>query len=133
MPNVRDSERKAMVLSIAREATRESVMQMLKRAVHDADADLVCKVLPVLERAFRMDMYASDADGQRAVVSDAVSLPGYLKTTESVLVKGVPVKVKSGECKIEDCPTCFFESICERVKEVKLIERSRSLTDQLLV
>lgn len=40
--------------------------------------------------------------------------PGYLKTVDTVKAKGIPLPVKAGECKIEDCVTCLRENTCPR-------------------
>lgn len=50
-----------------------------------------------------------------------------MKTIENVLAKGTPLPVKSGECKIEDCCRCFYESICVREESESILNRSRAV------
>jgi hypothetical protein len=40
--------------------------------------------------------------------------PGVLKTVETVKAKGIPLKVKAGECTLEDCVSCLWENTCPR-------------------
>lgn len=51
----------------------------------------------------------------------------YIKTAETVAAKGVPLLVKKGECTLKDCVGCFWEPLCEREAEQKMIDRGRDI------
>jgi hypothetical protein len=127
MINCQDTERQAIVQAIAREASLEASMQLVERAVKAGDSELLPVACQLLGSALRAGIVGT------VDVQDSLSMPSYLKSVKTVLKRGIPSKVSRKECRIEDCVTCFYESICERISVEKLIERSRALTDKLLV
>jgi len=131
MIDCQDQDRQAIVQALAREASLEAAQQLLELGVRNGDSELVSDASRLLASALRgtvLDV-GSQAEGDRSFFADL--MPSYLKTVKTVLAKGVPTRVQLKECKIEDCVTCFYENICERISIEKLIQRSRDLVEGL--
>lgn len=73
------------------------------------------KLHPRVEQA-SVGYFDSDSQTWIGAEADAIreNTKNWTKTVASVLAKGKPLKVISGECKIEDCPSCFVENACPR-------------------
>ena len=128
MIDCQDRDREAIVSAIAREASLVAVQTLLESAVKAGDSKLVVDASQVLRTVLR-GQASSVGVGGRSFVADL--MPSYLKTTQTVLARGIPVRVQAGECKLLDCVSCFYESICERISVEKLIQRSRALVEGL--
>jgi hypothetical protein len=128
----KDRDRQNLVLKLAHDAVIEASQTLLEIAVRDQDDETIEVSQRMLENilSFNVDAAASSVtDSDRVFVTDAFQ--SYLKTTQTVLAKGTPLMVLSGECKITDCPSCFWEAICSREETEALIARSREIVDRL--
>ena len=126
MIDCEDEERQAIVQVLAREASLEAAQQLVELGVKNSDSDLVVHASQLLASALRGQAFT---EGDRLLFNDW--MPSYLKTTQTVLSKGIPIRVQLKVCKIEDCVSCFYENICERVSIEKLIEKNRDLVHSL--
>ena len=124
-----DQERASIIATFGRLASLEAAQQLLESAIKNSDSDLVVHASQLLASALR-----GHASGQSQAEGDSVFndlMPGYLKSVKTVLAKGVPTRVQLKVCKIEDCVSCFYEAICERVSIEQLIAKNRSLIASL--
>jgi len=126
-----DSDRQAIVHALAREASLEAAQQLVELGIRSADSELTINAAKILETVLLRGQASesSQAEGDRSLFSDL--MPSYLKSVKTVLSKGIPTRVQLKVCKIEDCVTCFYENICERISIEKLIQRSRDLVNSL--
>jgi len=126
-----DEDRQAIVQLLAREASLEAVQQLVEFGIRSADSELTINAAKILETVLLRGQASenSQAEGDRSFFADL--MPGYLKSVKTVLAKGVPTRVQLKVCKIEDCVTCFYENICERISVEQLIAKNRSLIASL--
>ena len=126
-----DEDRQAIVQLLAREASLEAVQQLVEFGIRSADSELTINAAKILETVLLRGQASesSQAESDRGFFSDLMA--SYLKTTGTVLKRGVPLRVLAKECKIEDCVSCFFEAICERISVEKLIAKNRDLVHSL--
>jgi len=126
-----DEDRQAIVQLLAREASLEAVQQLVEFGIRSADSELTINAAKILETVLLRGQASesSQAEGDRGFFSDLTA--SFLKTTGTVLKRGVPLRVLAKECKIEDCVSCFYENICERISLEKLIEKNRGLIASL--
>ena len=129
MIDCQDQDRQAIVQALAREASLEAAQQLLELGVRNGDSELVSDASQILATALMGQASGQQVEGDRSLFNDL--MPGYLKSVKTVLAKGVPTRVQLKVCKIEDCVTCFYENICERISIEKLIQRSRDLVNSL--
>jgi len=131
MIDCEDQDRQAIVQALATEASLEAAQQLLESAVKSGDSDLVVHASQLLASALRGHASGqSQAEGDRSLFNDLMP-SGYLKSVATVLAKGIPTRVQLKVCKIEDCVSCFYEAICERVSIEQLIAKNRSLIASL--
>ena len=128
MIDCQDQDRQAIVQALAREASLEAAQQLLELGVRNGDSELVSDASQILATAL-MGQAPDVSAGDRSFFADL--MPSYLKSVKTVLAKGVPTRVQLKECRIEDCVTCFYENICERISLEKLIEKNRGLIASL--
>ena len=125
-----DEDRQAIIQALAREASLESAQQLVELGIRSADSELTINAAKILETVLRgQASESSQAEGDRGFFSDLMS--SYLKTTQTVLGKGIPTRVQLKVCRIEDRVSCFYEAICERVSIEQLIAKNRSLIASL--
>jgi len=123
--NCQDVERQAIIQAFAREASLEAAQTLLEKAIKAGDKKLVAGASQVLRSVLEAGLPAVEN------VQDALSFPSYLKSMKTVLAKGIPLRVLGKQCRVEECVTCFYESICQRITTEKIIEKSRSLIESL--
>ena len=129
MIDCQDQDRQAIVQAFAREASLEAAQQLLELGVRNGDSELVSDASQILATALMGQASGQQVEGDRSLFNDW--MPSYLKSVKTVLAKGIPTRVQLKVCKIEDCVTCFYENICERISIEKLIEKSRNLVNSL--
>ena len=129
MIDCQDQDRQAIVQALAREASLEAAQQLLELGVRNGDSELVSDASQILATALMGQASGQQVEGDRSLFNDL--MPGYLKSVKTVLAKGVPTRVQLKVCKIEDCVSCFYEAICERVSIEQLIAKNRSLIASL--
>jgi hypothetical protein len=137
-----------VVLGLACVSAIETASDVLEQAVNTGNEKEIVPLQELLEYALgasEIDIARDVATG-RVFAEDAYAWchdaawnenltwtgSGWTKTVKNVLAKGMPLPVKAGQCKIEDCPSCFWESVCSREETQALIDRSREIREKLL-
>lgn len=117
-------------------STAAASQVLLERGLAERNHSLISNSLNMLEKALgsgSREFDSQDLQGERVSLTDAWnsnlewSEGGWRKTTATVLSKGVPKLVASGECNIELCKNCFWENICARESLNQTIAASRQL------
>jgi hypothetical protein len=116
MTDCQDEDRRNLILTLAHDSVLEASQALMDHAIATQDSNAIAVSQELIEDALKA--WNSSLEFSGGV---------WRKTVNSVLSRGTPLKVTSGQCKIEDCPACFYESICTREQSEKLIQRSRDL------
>ena len=124
MIDVKNQERASIIATFGRLASLEAAHTLLEDSIRRGDHEVAIAASELLVGALKS---GSEAEA----VQDFLGMASFLKTTKTVLKRGVPLRVLAKECKIEDCASCFFEAICERIGVEQLIEKNRSLIASL--
>ena len=119
-----DRERASIIATFGRLASLEAAQTLLENSLRRGDHEVAIAASELLVGALKS---GSEAEA----VQDFLGMASYLKTTKTVLKRGIPLKVLAKECTLKDCVSCFYEAICERISIEKLIQRSRDLVEGL--
>lgn len=120
MPDCQNQDRRNLILKLASDAAVEASQTLLEHAIRIQDSDAIEVSQQLIEKAL---IAKNDWDHRGLELVNGA----WIKTVNSVLSKGTPLKVAQGQCQIIDCPSCFFESICAREQTAKIIQRSRDM------
>lgn len=114
-----DPARRRIVLSLARQASIQAVQPILEEAVHAGNVELIENMSRMLERTLKVS--TSENDG----VYKAGGKIEHLPSTNSQYSRAGKL------CKLEDCPACFFNPVCQMEETEQQLAKSRAVLKDL--
>jgi hypothetical protein len=137
MPDCESPQRRRLVQHLIGVSTAAASQELLERGLAEGNRSLITNSLNMLEKALGGSGEGSNSQNDIQHMEDAwntnLTWTGthFTKTVENVLAKGMPLPVKSGQCSIEMCPTCFWENICDRESTSNLINHIHQLVEEI--
>jgi hypothetical protein len=152
MPDPCDPNRQRLIRYLAKVGAAETSLSLLNRGIQREDPDLIKNSVSMLEYALRnssrehdqasnytKETYNDTQDSQQESLADAFEsfIDGEIKVYKSGVKLTQLPSVESqynrtgGLCKLEDCPRCFWNAICQMEETDRIIARSKKLIKQI--